>query len=173
MTNRDGIEQRSASVVSSKLTPRPGSLGHCNEPSHQMNIVIRTFPTAASPSSTSFTLLLGFGAAFAESAIVWLIYSRIFLQLSRGEGERWIWQDHTDWCPLGALTETLTIPGKKGWKRSVGLFQGEGTRRCRLQSCRTVLQLEDFSVDEDADVVSTRRRYEGCVVTIPFDSSLP
>ena len=31
--------------------------------------IVRTFPTAASPSSTSFTLLLGFGAAFAESAI--------------------------------------------------------------------------------------------------------
>lgn len=30
---------------------------------------LRTLPTAASPSSTSFTLLLGLGAAFAESAI--------------------------------------------------------------------------------------------------------
>lgn len=31
---------------------------------------IRTFPTAASPSSTSLTLLLGFWGAAVESAIV-------------------------------------------------------------------------------------------------------
>ena len=31
-----------------------------------------TFPTAASPSSTSFTLLLGLGGAAAASVIVWV-----------------------------------------------------------------------------------------------------
>ena len=31
---------------------------------------LRTLPTAASPSKTSLTLLLGLGAAFAESAMV-------------------------------------------------------------------------------------------------------
>ena len=35
-----------------------------------------TFPTAASPRSTSFTLLLGFGAAPVESAI--LCWVRLF-----------------------------------------------------------------------------------------------
>lgn len=39
-----------------------------------------TFPTAASPRSTSFTLLLGFGAAPVESAIL-LLGAPVFLFL--------------------------------------------------------------------------------------------
>jgi len=43
----------------------------------------RTFPTAASPSSTSFTLLLGFGGAAALSAMVVCRYAE--------EPEDWSW----------------------------------------------------------------------------------
>lgn len=32
-----------------------------------------TFPTAASPSRTSFTLLLGFGAAAPEESAIWVV----------------------------------------------------------------------------------------------------
>jgi hypothetical protein len=48
----------------------------------------RTFPTAASPSSTSFTLLLGFGAFAAESDMLGKrrleTYPRPRLQMKEG-----------------------------------------------------------------------------------------
>jgi len=36
----------------------------------ELQRITRTFPTAASPSNTSFTLLVGFGALGAPSAMV-------------------------------------------------------------------------------------------------------
>lgn len=38
-----------------------------------------TFPTAASPSRTSFTLLLGFGATAVESAMLLRVLLRVLL----------------------------------------------------------------------------------------------
>ena len=52
-------------------------------------VVRRTFPTAASPSRTSLTLLLGFGAVPAESAIAAKMIGRLTRQ-GTGRGGQWM-----------------------------------------------------------------------------------